>query len=215
MSCVRRQRDHRPHRHAVSNAARFATDKALEPLRRVHRRHASARTDQSSSGSVEDRAAKARAQPGKIAVAPLSTSVARRERWPSRTRTGSRRMPADLPHRGRRHSSGRFFSISEQPASSQGSEDRTRVARSLHNGQEDRVFVTDTGIGMTPDQLARVRGIPQAMPRRAAVLAEPASDWRSPGALPDDGRRLSYQRAARLDLLVHLPLAASRSLARW
>ena len=88
----------------VSNAARFGTDKALEPLRRVHTGgHASTGTDQSSARPVEDRGRQARTQPRK-----------------GRGRTAGRRGGRHRANAGRAEQEPALRRLSARPATDRG-----------------------------------------------------------------------------------------------
>ena len=90
----------------VANAPRFGTEKALEPLRRVHRAGTHLLgPDQRRPRPLQDRGRQARAQPRSPVEHPAARRRGRRHRTPLAEQNGNRLVvdcPADLSRRSRR-----------------------------------------------------------------------------------------------------------------
>ena len=147
----------------VSNAARFGTDKALEPLRRVHRAgtHLLGLINQVLDLSKIE-AGKLELNVEKIAVAPLVDEVAGTARTLAEQNKNqlSVECAPDLPHidaDSMRLRQILLNLLSNACKFTKSGEIALRVARLRHNGQDSIEFsVADTGIGMTPEQMARL-----------------------------------------------------------
>jgi len=147
----------------VSNAARFGTDKALEPLRRVHRAgtHLLGLINQVLDLSKIE-AGKLELNLEKIAVAPLVDEVVGTTRTLAEQNKNrlSVECPADLPPieaDSMRLRQILLNLLSNACKFTKEGEIALRVAQALHKGQESIEFsVTDSGIGMTADQMARL-----------------------------------------------------------
>jgi signal transduction histidine kinase/CheY-like chemotaxis protein len=147
----------------VSNAARFGTDKALEPLRRVHRAgtHLLGLINQVLDLSKIE-AGKLELNLEKIAVAPLVDEVVGTARTLAEQNKNrlSADCPPDLPPieaDAMRLRQILLNLLSNACKFTKEGEITLRVGRASHKGQESIEFsVTDTGIGMTPEQMARL-----------------------------------------------------------
>ena len=147
----------------VSNAARFGTERALEPLRRVHRAgtHLLGLINQVLDLSKIE-AGKLELNLEKIAVAPLVDEVAGTARTlaeQNKNRLSVECAP-DLPPieaDSMRLRQILLNLLSNACKFTKSGEIALRVARIRHQGQDSLEFsVADTGIGMTSEQMARL-----------------------------------------------------------
>ena len=147
----------------VSNTARFGTDKALEPLRRVHRAgtHLLGLINQVLDLSKIE-AGKLEFNMEKIAVAPLVDEVVGTARTLAEQNKNrlSVECPPDLPPieaDSMRLRQILLNLLSNACKFTKEGQITLRVTRALHKAQESIEFsVVDTGIGMTPEQTARL-----------------------------------------------------------
>jgi adenylate cyclase len=147
----------------VSNAARFGTDKALEPLRRVHRAgtHLLGLINQVLDLSKIE-AGKLELNLEKIAVAPLVEEVVGTARTLAEQNKNRLRVecPSDVPPieaDSMRLRQILLNLLSNACKFTKKGEITLRVARAPYKGQDSVEFsVKDTGIGMTAEQMARL-----------------------------------------------------------
>src|SRR5205807_89821 len=147
----------------VSNAPRFGTEKAAEPLRRVHRAgtHLLGLINQVLDLSKIE-AGKLELNLEKIAVAPLVDEVVGTARTLAEQNKNrlSVECPADLPPieaDAMRLRQILLNLLSNACKFTKEGEIVLRVTRAQREGQESiELSVTDTGIGMTPEQIARL-----------------------------------------------------------
>ena len=205
----------------VTNAARFGTEKAQEPLQRVHRAgtHLLGLINQVLDLSKIE-AGKLELNPQTVQLAPLIDEVdrhrapARRSRtrtaWSSRRRRTSAHLTVD-PMRLRQIL---LNLLSNACKFTKEGEVKLR-ARRVGNGRDwIELSVSDTGIGMTAGAAGEaVRGVqPGRCHDRAALRRHRARPRHHPQARAHDGRRRDRDERAGQGLGVHRAPAGRRAI---
>src|SRR6202048_3077641 len=147
----------------ASNTARFGTDKALEPLRRVHRAgtHLLGLINQILDLS-KIKAGKLELHPERVNILPLVEEVIGTARLLAEQNKNrlSVECPGDLPPIEADAIRVRQILLNLLSNACKFTKDGSiilRVARGVHQGQDCIAFaVADSGIGMTPEQLGRL-----------------------------------------------------------